>query len=224
MSVKGTKFWDSIFSLIVKSAAVAALGIAGLHARKLTPTSPAPANQTVQFQVLLPAQNSDPLDQLIADLNRSGSPIYHHWLSPQQFQAQFGPSEPTMAQVKNKLAAFGLAAVATHAHGVRFQGSVAAVQQAFGVPLYNATAPNGSQKIVAMQALKLPPALAQAGAQGSGFSPAIYQHVHSKNMGALPQPLNRFSPAGPYFFDDIKQAYNFLQLNSSTVQVRLSEL
>jgi subtilase family serine protease len=169
-------------------------------------------------------QNSDLLDQLITDLNTSGSPIYHHWLSPQQFLAQFGPSEPTMAQVKSALAAFGLAAVATHAHGVRFQGSVAAVQQAFGVPLYNATAPNGSQKIVAMQALKLLPALAQAGAQVSGFSPAIYQHVRSKNMGALPQPLNRFSPTGPYFFDDIKQAYDFPSALPQRFKVRLSEL
>ncbi|HMD50530.1 MAG TPA: S53 family peptidase [Bryobacteraceae bacterium] len=200
---------NSIISRIAQNVAVATLGIAVLHAQKLTPTSPASASQTVQFQVLLPLANSSLLDQLISDLNTSGSWNYHQWLTPQQFQAQFGPSQQTMTQVSNALAQFGLAASATHTHGIQFQGSVAAVQQAFGVQLWNATSPTGSQKIVTTQPLKLPPALAQAGAQVTAFSPVIYQHVHSKNMGMLTQPLNRFSPAGPYFFDDIKQAYDF---------------
>ena len=199
----------SIFSRVAKTVAIAAFGIATIQAQKLTPTGPAPANQTVQFQVLLPLQNGDLLDQLISDLNTSGSFNYHQWLSPQQFQAQFGPSQQTMSQVKNALAAFGLSATSAHTHGIQFQGSVAAVQQAFGVQLFNASNPNGAQKIIATQALKLPSALAQAGAQVTAFAPVVHAHVHSKNMGALPQPLNRFSPTGPYFFDDIKQAYDF---------------
>jgi len=181
----------------------------GLTRAELTPTSPASASQTVQFQVLLPLQNSSLLDQLISELNTSGASNYHQWLTPQQFQSQYAPNRQTMTQVSNALAAFGLKVTATHTQGLQFQGSVAAVQQAFGVQLWNASTPTGSQKIIATQQLKLPPALAQAGAVVTAFSPAIYQHVHSKNMGMLTQPLNRFGPAGPYFFDDIKQAYDF---------------
>jgi len=183
------------------------LVILAAKAQKLNPVSPAPLNQTVQFQVFLPLENSDQLDQLISDLNTSGSANYHQWLTPGQFQAQFGPSQQTLAQVSKALASYGLTVSATHTHGLQFQGSVAAVQKAFGAQLWNAKAPGGAQKIVATQALKLPPALAQAGAQVVAFSPVIWQRVHSVNLGA--QPLNRFSPTGPYFFDDLKQAYDF---------------
>ncbi|HUJ72631.1 MAG TPA: protease pro-enzyme activation domain-containing protein, partial [Verrucomicrobiae bacterium] len=191
--------------------AAAVLIVLAAKAEKLNPVGPAPANQTVQFEVFLPLQNSSQLDQLISDLNTSGSANYHHWLTPQQFRSQFGANQQTQSQVSKALAGYGLTLTATHTNGLHFQGSVAAVQNAFGAQLWNAKTAGGAQKIIAKQALKLPPALAQAGAQVVAFSPVIWQHVHSVNMGAKPlaQPLNRFGPTGPYFFDDLKQAYDF---------------
>src|SRR5579872_6624901 len=192
-------------------AAATLLIVLAAKAQKLNPVSPAPLNQTIQFEVFLPLENSSQLDQLISNLNTSGSANYHQWLTPQQFRAQFGTNQQTLSQVSKALAAYGLTVTATHTSGLHFQGSVAAVQQAFGAQLWNAKTPSGTQKIVATQALKLPPALAQAGAEVVAFSPVVWQHVHSVNMGAEPlaQPLNRFTPTGPYFFDDLKQAYDF---------------
>ncbi|HTS50133.1 MAG TPA: S53 family serine peptidase [Bryobacteraceae bacterium] len=197
-------------SFFARAAAILLIVLAA-KAQKLNPVSPAPLNQTVQFEVFLPLENSSQLDQLISNLNTSGSANYHQWLTPQQFRTQFGTNQQTLSKVSKALAAYGLTVTATHTSGLHFQGSVAAVQQAFGAQLWNAKTPSGAQKIVATQALKLPPVLTEAGAQVVAFSPVIWQHVHSVNMGARPlaQPLNRFSPTGPYFFDDLKQAYDF---------------
>ena len=194
------------YAFFVRIAATFLMVLAA-RAQKLKPVSPAPSNQTVQFEVFLPLENSDQLDQLISNLNTSGSANYHQWLTAPQFRAQFGANQQNMTQVSKALAAFGLTATATHTNGLQFQGTVAAVQKAFGAQLWNAKTASGAQKIIATQALKLPPALAQAGAQVVAFSPVVWQHVHSGKLGA--QPLNRFTPTGPYFFDDLKQAYDF---------------
>jgi subtilase family serine protease len=55
--------------------------------------------------------------------------------------------------------------------------------------------------------LTLPSSLQQANATIIAFSPKIRMHPHSVKLGAVPD--NRYSPVGPYWFDDLKQAYNF---------------
>jgi subtilase family serine protease len=179
--------------------------------KKLQPVSPAAKNQVVQFSVFLPLQNSSQLDQLITSLHTQGSPNYQKWLSPQAFRAQFGAKPSDLAHVESVLAGYGITVLNTTSHGLQVQGTVAAIQNAFGATLWNAVGPNGHSILISTTPLKLPAALNQVGAHVASFSPMVRQHPHAQRLGATGKviPNNRFSPVGPYLSDDLKQAYDF---------------
>jgi len=175
--------------------------------QKIQVIGPASASRQVEFNIYLPLQNAGQLDQLLADLHNPNSPNYRHWLTPEQFRQQFGPSQADLARITADLTSRGLTVVATHSHGLTAQGTVGAVQGLLGVTLYNGRRPNGAQTLVSTQPFKLPASFVQAGAQVVAFSPAIRHHVHAVNAGAA--PANRYSDVGPYWFDDLKEAYDF---------------
>jgi kumamolisin len=106
------------------------LPAANLLAQK--PTSPAPQNQTVQFNVYFPLQNSSQLDELITNLNTQGSPNYQQWLTPEEFRQQFGASPSAMAEVQSWMAEYGITLLKSTSHSLRLQGTVAAIQKSFG--------------------------------------------------------------------------------------------
>lgn len=174
---------------------------------KATPVSPASPNQQVTFNVFLPLQNTSTLDALISSQGTQGSSNYRQWLTPAAFRSQFGASPAAISTISAALAPYGLTVVSTNTHGLTVTGRVSAIQAAFGAALWNAVDSRGSQKIVSTTALKLPSALAQAGAQVFSFSPVARQHTHSRRLGAV--PASRYSPYGPYWFDDLRQAYSF---------------
>src|SRR5271169_6275689 len=184
---------------------LAALQLPAQH--RIVPVSPADLNQQAEFSVYLPLQNSDQLDQLLADLHDPSSANYHHWLTPEQFRSSFGASQAALDRVTGELTARGLTVVGTHSHGLRVRGKVGAIQAAFGAPLWNGRSPDGGTRLVAAKPLQLPASMAQAGAHVAAFSTVIDHHVHAVNAGLAPD--NRYSPAGPYWFDDLKQAYTF---------------
>jgi hypothetical protein len=73
------------------SAAGALLSAANAGAQtKLQPIGAASPAAEVQFDVFLPLQHSDQLDQLISVQNTTGSPQYLQWLPPQDFRKRFG--------------------------------------------------------------------------------------------------------------------------------------
>jgi subtilase family serine protease len=191
----------------VSAGAMIALLLA-VNAVAQPPSTAAPKNQMVQFSVFLPLQNSSQLDQLITSLHTQGSSKYHQWLSPQQFREQFGASPADMAQVQSALAGYGITTVNTTSHSLQMQGTVAAIEQALGATLWNATMPAGGHALLSSTPLKLPGELGQMGAQVASFAPIARHHVHGVVTGAA-IPNNRFSPIGPYLTNDLKQAYDF---------------
>jgi subtilase family serine protease len=176
-------------------------------AQKLTPTTRAAAQQEVEFNVYLPLQNTNQLDQLLQAQYTPGSVNYHKWLTPQQFRTQFGPKQSDIDRVTQILSASGLTVTSTHSHGVHVTGTAAGVESTFGTSLWNATTSKGAKTLITPQALNMPDALAQMGAKVVHFSPLIRHHTHAKSLGAI--PANRYSDVGPYWFDDLKQAYDF---------------
>jgi kumamolisin len=175
--------------------------------RRIQRVSPADVNEQVEFNIYLPLRNAGQLDQLLAELHDPNSPNYQHWLTPQEFHQRFGPSPTDLSKISADLASRGLAVVGTQGHGMRVRGKIGAIQSAFGAAIWNGRAPNGAHRLVAAQGLKLPASLVQAGARVLAFSPAIRYHTHAMRLGAAPE--NRYSTAGPYWFDDVKQAYDF---------------
>ena len=141
---------------------------------RLKPIGAASPSQVVQFDVFLPLQHSDQLDQLISSQNTSGSPQYRQWLSPQDFRSRFGPSSSQVATIAAALKPYGLQVTKTHSHGVRVQGPVSGIESAFGAKLSRAASPEGGQSLVSSQPLNLPAPLQQLQAGVAAFSPVVH--------------------------------------------------
>ena len=178
--------------------------------RKLQTTGVLGKGEEVGFEVFLPLQHPDELDRLLVALHTPTSPSYHKWLTPDEFQARFGAKPEDIEKVSKVLASYGLTVTSTHSHGLHAQGTAESVQCAFGASLLRARTAHGNHVAIAAQRLQLPAALGAAGAQVSAFSPVIRHRSHSRRVAGLPaNPFNRYSAIGPYWFDDLKQAYDF---------------
>ena len=158
----------------------------------------------------LPLRNVDQLQELLTALHDPASPQYHHWLTPAQFAARFGPDSATMDDMVRALNARGLS-VKTHTRSLHVSGPVAAVESALGTHLQLAyTDTNASHtRVISDSALNLPSELQAAGATVMSFG-RIEAHVNSQQVTTkLDVPLSRLGPDGGYWFDDLKQAYAY---------------
>jgi subtilase family serine protease len=163
--------------------------------------------QNVEFDVFLPLRNAAQLDELIRAQNTKGSPSYHKWLTPAEFRARFGPNPHAVERIATRLRAAGLTVTGTHSHGIHVRGSVDSVESAFGVVLWNARMGHGRATLAARLPLALPREFVEAGAHIAAFSPAVHMRSHASRVAAL--PANRYGATGPYWFTDLKQAYDF---------------
>ncbi|MGI4830961.1 MAG: S53 family peptidase [Janthinobacterium lividum] len=171
------------------------------------------SSEPVSFDVYLPQQHKKELAQLLSDLQNPSSPQYHQWLTPAQFNSQFGPSSATVKAIKNELSGFGLTATLSSPHLLHVTGPASEVEQALGTPLRHGTMPSGKAVIVATSALSLPNAMSSANAVVTGLAGQVRMHTDSVRSA---DPQNRYSPSGGYWFDDLKQAYTFPSFQSFT--------
>jgi subtilase family serine protease len=199
-----------------KAGVLALLGACSLFALTGTSTAfekaalgaPVAAEPVIQFNIYLPVRDRAAVDTLIAELQTPGSPAYHKWLTPAQFNERFGPSPSLVSAITHELAAYGLQVNQVHAHSLGVSGTVGAINAAFGTTLVTARFASGKQGLAAATPLKLTPVLAEAGAMVATFSGATRMHTYGARS-ILGNPENRESPQGGYWFDDLKQAYAY---------------
>ena len=169
------------------------------------------AASQMSFEVALPLRNVDQLHDLLAALHDPTNPQYHHWLTPAQFGTLFGPDTATMGRVVAALSARGFS-VQTHTRSLHVSGSVALVESTLGTHLQLAHTETNARgtRVVSDSALSLPPELKAAGATVMSFAP-IEAHVMSyKATSKLGAGIyNRYSQDGGYWFDDLKEAYQY---------------
>jgi len=177
-------------------------------AEKATMLGRAAASKTVRFSVYVPLQHRDELETMLTGLHDPSSAMYHKWLKPAEFKARFGPSAESLKAVQQQLGAYGLVATQTSAHRLEVTGVAGAVERAFGTELKVGHFANGREAVAATTALTKPTALVQTNAVVAGLSGRIRMQVHSRRA-AFAVPENRYSTAGPYWFDDLKQAYGY---------------
>jgi subtilase family serine protease len=193
----------------VFAAAGALLACSAIQAQvAMKPSSSVASGQTVQFNLILPLENSSQLDALIGAQQTSGSSSYRQWLTPAGFQQKFGPSAAHVSQATTALEAYGLKVLGTFSHGLQVEGTASAIEAAFGAKLSNAAVPGGGTKVISTTPLTMPSTLTQLGAHVLAFSPKVHVAVHSLQVGQV-TPQNEFSPYGPYWATDFKQAYQF---------------
>ena len=75
------------------------------HAQLLGATS---GQQQLQLSIGLQMRNKQELDGLLSGIYDPRSPLYHHFLTPQQFAAQFAPTQAEQQQVIDYLHSQGL--------------------------------------------------------------------------------------------------------------------
>ena len=111
------------------------------------------------------------LTQLLIDLQNPSSPLYHQWLTPEQFGAQFGLSAPDLAKVSSWLTSqgFTITGTARGSNFITFSGTAGQVQQAFGTSIHNLLV-NGEQHISNVTDPVLPAGLASVVTNLSGLN------------------------------------------------------
>jgi subtilase family serine protease len=94
-----------------------------------------PANQTLRLVLVLPLRNQTELDHLLQDLYNPASRSYHHFLTVDQFTAQFGPTQEDYNTALAFAEDSGFRVIATSRNRLIIQvsGTVAAIQRAFHV-------------------------------------------------------------------------------------------
>jgi subtilase family serine protease len=104
-------------------------------AQNLGPEDP---NRVITVTLMLEQRNVAQRDALLKALYTKGNPLYHQWLTAEQYAAQFGATSQDAAVVRDFLISKGLNVQATDQYNafVRAQGTVADVQRAFNVQLH----------------------------------------------------------------------------------------
>ncbi len=176
----------------------------------------AAATDTVEFVVHLPLRHQQELETLLGELHDKNSPKYQQWLQPAEFLQRFGPSPVDLAATRAALTARGLTIVSSDAHGMRVRGSAGAVARAFSVSLTTRTQA-GHARFIARGTPQLPSELAAVSARIVGLEALPPHRVHARVTGHAPDAVaNRYAVTGPYWFDDLKQAYDYPAFGAKT--------
>lgn len=203
----------SRFAIGAAAGAAAVLALAVTTPASAAATEQVQSSQLVGFELFLPLRNVAALDTLLTAQQTQGSADYGKWLTPAEFHQQFGPTDAQVARVTASLAAAGLTVSATHSRSLHIEGSATAVQKLFGTRLVYTTNAVGAKHMAAQGGFVMPTALAQEGAVVAHFQTSIRMHPHARaakiDAKALANPLNRYDASGPYWYNDLKQAYDY---------------
>src|SRR5271163_2437651 len=136
-------------SFVVGCLITLALAVAAAHAAEPTvalngnrpaeatlgsPVAHADLSMPLTMHIVLALRNRPALDRLIAEQQDPASPLYHQWLTPAQFAAQFGPSQEDFAVVAQWVTAQGFTITDSNLgrRSIQFTGTVAQAEQSFG--------------------------------------------------------------------------------------------
>lgn len=170
-------------------------------------------SETVAFSLVLPLRDKAGLEALVAQQHDPSSPGFHQWLTPDQVQARFGPTAATVQQAEAALRARGLS-VATTGRSLRATGSETQVTALLGTSLVRGRTPNGHVHVFATSRPALPQALQALGGTVLGLSADPHEaRTFSRRVNVssatLANPKNRYGTTGSYWYDDLKQAYQY---------------
>ena len=186
-------------------------------------TGAVPATMKLQGMSIVfsrtPAQQAE-LEALIAAQQNPSSPLYHQWLTPDQFAARFGVAEADLAAVQSWLQHQGFAvdSIARSRNRIFFSGNAGMVASAFGAPIHYFTSPATASEVASTHFapasnLSLPAAFADSVLTVSNLS-SFRPHSHLKIQRTQPRFTSSFS--GSHFLTpgdmatiyDVKPAYS----------------
>lgn len=91
---------------------------------------------TMTLTIALKLRNTDQMQSLLQSMYKPGSSNFQHFLTPDQFAAQFGPTAATIAQLTRHFQADGFTVTRSATAQLQITGSVQAVQAEFGIHMH----------------------------------------------------------------------------------------
>lgn len=105
--------------------------------KQLTPIQRLHDQHTLHLAIDLPLRDQKGLDALLQQIYDPANPLYHHYLTPQQFTERFGPTQQDYETVKAWAKSNGLQVTRSHLNRVvlNVSGTAAAVERALHLNL-----------------------------------------------------------------------------------------
>ena len=177
--------------------------------KSLTPLGRLSGTNRMSLAIGLPLRNQVALSNLLKQIYDPASPVYHHYLTPEEFTAQFGPTEADYQKVIQFAQASGL--TVTKAHGNRMlvdvAGNVSDAEKAFHVTMRTYRHPTETRDFFAPDV------------EPTVDSSVPVLHISGLDNYVLPKPLLHKMPAslatpasgsglsGSYMGSDFRSAY-----------------
>ncbi|MGB6601387.1 MAG: protease pro-enzyme activation domain-containing protein, partial [Candidatus Cybelea sp.] len=186
-------------------------GIQQTRVRLRPETNPTPQ---VKIVVALPLRNQERLKQFLSEVSDPGSARYHHFLTREQFAATYAPDSGDLEKVANQLEQAGLETTTANL-AVLANGTSQCVSAYFQTPIHEvryATSIGPVVEPVAQGPLHLSSLLRSMSASViglEGIPPADPLSFRDQNLESSVVPENIDGRYGPYYTDDLKQAYRF---------------
>jgi hypothetical protein len=171
-----------------------------------------PATNELRLAIGLPLRDPAGLTNFLSDIYNPASPNFHHYLTPEEFTARFGPTESDYAAVKIFAQASGFEITGTHGNRLLLdvRANVADIQRAFHLNLRQFKHPSEARDFFAPDAEPTVDANLPV-ADVSGLSDyerphpklvkknSVASKVVAKSLGS--------APTGDFLGDDFRAAY-----------------
>ncbi len=178
----------------------------------VVPLGRVPGTNQLRLALSLPLRQAGEFTNLLASIYRPASPEFHHYLTPREFAARFGPTPDDYATVIQFAQTNGLTVTATHPSRllVDVSGRVADVERALHVKLYSFRHPSEPRNFFAPDTAPTVDARLPL-LQVSGLDDFVRPHPNfvasplASSPGWLPNVGS--GPNGWYMGNDFRQAY-----------------
>jgi subtilase family serine protease len=179
----------------------------------LEPVGRLASSTNLDLVIGLPLRNQDALNNLLQQQYAPTSPQYHHWLTPDEFTAKFGPTEEAYQAVVEFAKANGFTITGTHSNRtlVDVRGLVADIERTFRVTLFVYQHPTEARKFYAQDvepSLDLAVPVLNISGLNNYAVPHPKQLIRKSSLEAKNATPNAGSgPSGAYTGYDFRAAY-----------------
>ena len=175
---------------------------------RLTPVGDLSGETNLQLAIGLPLRNQEALTNLLQQISDPSSPNYRHYLTPEEFTEEFGPTPADYQAIIDFAGTNGFKVVKTHGNRMLVDviAKVSDVQRAFHVTIRKYHHPTDARDFYAPDTEPYVntnlPVLAVQGLNN-------YVKPHSMLVKMVPgaTPANGSGPQGSYLGNDFRKAY-----------------
>jgi hypothetical protein len=179
----------------------------------LTPKGRLAATNQMRLAIGLPLRDPVGLENFLAQVQDPASPNFRHYLTPEEFTARFGPTEPDYETVKNFALTNGLTITAANENRLVLDvvGPAAAVEKAFHITLRTYRHPTEARDFYAPDAEpSVTATLPVVDIQGLSDFSRPHSRMHRMDAAATqaaPKTGSAPDGSGAYFGNDFRNAY-----------------